>query len=77
MPSSQTTLMLTTAPSNSRLQLREIRSNTGFFGGLAQITPSTSPSRRLLFGAALASLNSRAFSIAIAAWSANVWTSAI
>ena len=80
MPSSPTRLIPTQpCPRTAARSSRRISSNTGRGVGdrAAMIAASTSPDAVCCSSASFVSLNRRTFSIAIAAWSANVSTSAI
>ena len=78
VPSSPTRLIATSLPANSRSQLARIVSNTGVVSAIELlIAARTSPEARCWSSASFVSLNRRTFSIAIAAWSPKVCSSAI
>ncbi len=71
-------LIPTSLPANSRSQLARILSNTGVVSAIELLMVARiSPDARCWSSASVVSLTSRAFWIAITAWSANVFSSAM
>ncbi len=78
MPCSSTSSTSSSSPPNRCLQLSRILSNTGLVSATELLmTCSTSAAAFCCCSDSCVSLNSRTFSIAIAAWSANEVTSSI